>query len=96
MARLHPPALKAIIAACATEELFHDDIHYIDGLMHADEYEMAMDLELGLTRAPDFPIGEKFLAERFDTPPWFLLYLHQQRDSEFWRRASRAGPLCRL
>jgi uncharacterized protein len=90
MARLHPPALKAIIAVCATEELFHDDIHYIDGLMHADEYEMAMDLELGLTRAPDFPIGEKFLAERFDTPPWFLLYLHQQRDSEFWRRASLA------
>ena len=35
MARLHPPALKAIIAMCATEDLFHDDIHYIDGLMHA-------------------------------------------------------------
>ncbi len=90
MARLHPPALKAIIAVCATEELFHDDIHYIDGLMHADEYEMAMDLELGLTRAPDFPTSEKFLAERFDTPPWFLLYLRQQRDGEFWRRASLA------
>ena len=39
MAGLHPPALKAIIAMCATEDLFHDDIHYIDGLMHADEYE---------------------------------------------------------
>jgi uncharacterized protein len=90
MARLHPPALKAIIAACATEELFHDDIHYIDGLMHADEYELAMDLELGLTRSPDFPTDEKSLATRFDSSPWFLLYLRQQRDGPFWRRASLA------
>ena len=90
MARLHPPALKAIIAMCATEELFHDDIHYIDNLMHLDEYELGMDLQLGLTRAPDFPTDEKSLAARFDTKPWAFLYLQHQRDSEFWRRASVA------
>ena len=90
LARLHPPALKAIIAVCATEELFHDDIHYIDGMMHVDEFEPAMDLELGITRAPDFPTDEKLLAPRFDSSPWFLLYLHQQRDGPFWRRASVA------
>jgi uncharacterized protein len=91
MALLHPPALKAIIAACATEELFHDDIHYIDGLMHVDEFELGMDLQLGLTRAPDYPTDEKSLAERFDAAPWFLLYLRQQRDGPFWRRASVAA-----
>ncbi len=90
MARLHPPALKAIIAMCATEDLFHDDIHYIDGLMHADEYEIGMDLQLGMTRAPDFPTDEKSLAPRFDATPWFLLYLKHQRDGEFWHRASVA------
>ena len=90
MAQRHPPALKAIIAVCATEELFHDDIHYIDGLMHVDEFEPAMDLELGLTRSPDFPTDDKSLAQRFDASPWFLLYLHQQRDGGFWRRASVA------
>ena len=90
MAKRHPPALKAIIAVCATEELFHDDIHYIDGLMHVDEFEPAMDLELGLTRSPDFPTDDKSLAQRFDASPWFLLYLHQQRDGAFWRRASVA------
>ncbi len=90
IARLRPPALKAIIAVCATEELFHDDIHYIDGLMHVDEFEPAMDLEMGITRAPDFPTDEKSLAPRFDSSPWFLLYLHQQRDGPFWRRASVA------
>lgn len=90
MARLHPPALKAIIALCATEDLFHDDIHYIDGLLHVDEFELSMDLQLGLTRAPDFPTDEKSLAPRFDASPWFPLYLRQQRDGPFWRRASVA------
>ena len=90
IARLHPPALKAIIAMCATEELFHDDIHYIDNLMHLDEFELGMDLQLGLTRAPDFPTDEKSLATRFDAKPWAFLYLEHQRDSEFWRRASVA------
>jgi uncharacterized protein len=90
LARLHPPALKAIIAMCATEELFHDDIHYIDNLMHLDEFELGMDLQLGLTRAPDFPTDEESLAARFDAKPWAPLYLQHQRDSEFWRRASVA------
>jgi putative CocE/NonD family hydrolase len=90
LARLHPPALKAILTVCATEELFHDDIHYVDGMMHVDEFEPAMDLELGITRAPDFPTDEKSLAPRFDSSPWFLLYLRQQRDGPFWRRASVA------
>jgi putative CocE/NonD family hydrolase len=90
LARRNPPALKAIIAVCATEELFHDDIHYIDNLMHADEFELGMDLMLGITRAPDFPVNEESLKTRFDPDPWFLLYLKHQRDSAFWRRASLA------
>jgi putative CocE/NonD family hydrolase len=90
LARLNPPALKAIIAVCATEELFHDDIHYIDNLAHADEFELGMDLMLGLTRAPDFPVDERSLAARFDADPWFPIYLKHQRDGEFWRRASLA------
>ncbi len=90
LARRNPPALKAIIAVCATEELFHDDIHYIDNLMHADEFELGMDLMLGITRAPDFPVDEESLKTRFDADPWFLLYLKHQRDGAFWRRASLA------
>lgn len=85
MATRRPPALKAIIAVDATEQLFHDDVHYIDGVMHVDEYELGMDQELQLTAAPDFPTDEAHLAPRFDSSPWFLLYLHHQRDGEFWR-----------
>src|ERR1700676_4762428 len=40
LAMRHPPALKAILAVDATEQLFHDDVHYIDGMMHFDEFEL--------------------------------------------------------
>jgi predicted acyl esterase len=52
MAMRNPPELKAIIATDATEELFHDDIHYIDGMMHVDEFELNMDMAPGMTGAP--------------------------------------------
>ena len=84
MASRRPPALKAVIAAHATEQLFHDDIHYIDGIMHADEFELGMDQELQMTEPPDFPTDEMHVASRFDSTPWFLLYLRHQRNSTFW------------
>ena len=89
MAMRHPPALKAILAIDATEELFHDDIHFIDGMMHLDEFELDMDLEEGITGAPDYTLDEKVLGQRFETPPWSLLYLKHQRDGEFWHSPVR-------
>jgi pimeloyl-ACP methyl ester carboxylesterase len=59
MAMRHPPALKAILAVDATEELFHDDIHYIDGMMHFDEFELNMDLAPAMTGAPDYHARRK-------------------------------------
>jgi len=88
MAMRHPPALKAIIAVDASDNLFQDDIHYIDGLMHVDEYEVAMDLHTSLPPAPAFPLDEAILAARFDSPPWLLMYKKQQRNGPFWKRAS--------
>ena len=92
----HVPALKAILAVDATDELFHDDVHYIDGIMHADEYELSMDLQSAQTRAPDFPLDEPTLHARFDNPPWFLLYLKHQHDGAFWQRGSLAPRYDRI
>ena len=44
MAMRNPPALKAIIAVDATDDLYHDDVHYMDGIMHVDTWEMSQDL----------------------------------------------------
>ncbi len=91
MAMRHPPALKAILATDATAELFHDDVHYVDGIAHIDEFELNMDMAEGWTGAPDYTLDEKVLGPRFDTAPWSLLYLKHQRDGPFWR--DRVQPL---
>ena len=89
MAMRHPAELKAIIAVDATAELFHDDIHYIDGMAHIDEFELNMDMSPGMTGSPDYTLDEKVLGPRFEAPPWSLLYLIHQHDGPFWRSPVR-------
>ncbi len=91
MALRNPPALKAIIAIDATEDLFQDDVHYMDGIMHVDSWEMSMDLDNARPGAPDYDIDEEYFRDRFDTEPWMLTYKTQQRDGPFWDRASARG-----
>jgi len=91
MAMRHAPGLKAILATDATAELFHDDVHYMDGIAHVDEFELNMDMAEGWTGAPDYTLDEKVLGPRFETPPWSLLYLKHQHDGPFWR--ARVRPL---
>ena len=89
MAMRHPPALKAILVVDATAELFHDDVHYIDGMAHIDEFELNMDMAQGWVGAPEYGLDEKALGPRFDSPPWSLLYLKHQHDGPFWREPVR-------
>jgi len=83
-----PPALKAIIAADATEDLYQDDVHFMDGIMHVDSWEMSQDLDNSRPGAPDYVIDDDNFRNRFDTEPWMLTYKKQQRDGPFWDRAS--------
>jgi putative CocE/NonD family hydrolase len=85
MALRKPPALKAILAVEATEELFTEDVHDMDGVFHFDEFELTMDLDQGRTGAPDFTLDETVLGPRMDSMPWSLNYLKHQRDDAFWR-----------
>jgi predicted acyl esterase len=89
LAMRRPPALKAILAIEATEALFTEDVHYIDGILHFDEWELPMDLDEGRSGAPNFPIDEETLKLRMDAPPWTLNYFRHQRDGEFWRAPVR-------
>ncbi len=88
MAMRNPPALKAIIAIMGTDDLFRDDCHFIDGMMHVDSYEFGQDIANILPRPPDYPLDAAYFRDRFDTEPWLLLYKRQQRDGPFWNRAS--------
>ncbi len=91
-----PAALKAIIAVDASDDLFHDDVHYIDGLLHLDEYALMIDQLNALPPAPGFPLDEETLARRFDSLPWLLTWLGQQQDGIYWRRGSLRPDYGRL
>ncbi len=88
MAVRNPPALKAIIAVDATEDLYQDDVHFMDGVMHLDSWEMSQDLANARPGAPDYGLDDENFRNRFDTDPWMLTYKNQQRDGPFWDRAS--------
>jgi predicted acyl esterase len=89
MAMRHPPALKAIIAIDATEDLYGEDVHYIHGMTHMDGYMVSIDTHIAESPSPGYPIDEKTLEERFDNPPWSLMYLRQRRDGPFWGNQQR-------
>jgi predicted acyl esterase len=89
MALRRPPALKAIVAVEATEELYKEDVHAIDGVFHVDEFELAMDLDQGRPGAPDYSLDESVIGPRMNSPPWSLIYIKHQRDGSFWRAPLR-------
>jgi putative CocE/NonD family hydrolase len=91
-----PPALKAIIAVDASDDLFHDDVHYIDGMLHLDEYALMIDQLNSLPPAPEYPLDEQTLASRFDSEPWLLSWLGHQQDGPYWLRASLRPDYSRL
>lgn len=88
MAARDVPALKAIIAIDATEDLYQDDVHYMDGIMHLDSWEMSMDLDNARPGAPDYVVDDENFRNRFDVEPWTLSHKRRQRDGPYWDRAS--------
>lgn len=88
VAMREPPALKAILAVEATDDLFHDDVHNMDGAFHIDQFEQWMDHLVILPQTPAYELDEDYFENRFESYPWFLTYAKQQRDGEFWRRNS--------
>jgi hypothetical protein len=88
MAMRNPPALKAIIAVDATDDLYQDDVHFMDGILHIDSWEMSQDLDNARPGAPEYRIDEAYLRDRFDTRPWMMTYKRQQRDGPFWDRTA--------
>jgi len=88
MAMRNPPALGAIIAVDATDDLYQDDVHFMDGGIHVDSWEMSMDLANAMPGAPDYVIDAAFFENRFDTRPWMFTYKRRQRDGPFWDRTA--------
>ena len=88
MALRQPPALKTFISLMATEKLYQEDVHYMDGIIHTDSWMMSNDLYNALPGAPDFVLDEEWERNRFSAEPSVYTYMRQQRDGPFWDRSS--------
>lgn len=85
MAMRQPPALKALLIAHASQDLYANDVHNWDGILHLDIFTEEVETESLMPRSPDYVIDEAYFKDRFDREPWVFTYLDHQRDGKFWR-----------
>jgi putative CocE/NonD family hydrolase len=93
VAALRPPALKAIITVCSTDDRFADDIHFMGGTLLNDNLWWGT-IMLAYQARPADPalVGEGWQAqwlERLSHMPFFpALWLGHQRRDAYWRHGS--------
>jgi uncharacterized protein len=81
-----PRNLKALLVMHGSNDLYGNDIHDWDGGLHIDMFSLEIDTENMMPQSPDYPIDENYFHSRFNVKPWIFLYLHHQRDGDFWRK----------
>ncbi|MEX0730344.1 MAG: CocE/NonD family hydrolase [Aquisalimonadaceae bacterium] len=93
VAARRPPALKAIISACATDDLYTDNMHYMGGCLLGDNLSEATVMFAFNSLPPDPEIvGERWRQMWFrrldEGGPWLATWLQHQRRQGYWKRAS--------
>jgi putative CocE/NonD family hydrolase len=93
VAARRPPALKAIITHCSTDDRYADDMHYMGGAQLTGNLEWGSTYFAIMGRAPDPAIvGERWREmwlERLEAmTPVFGTWLDHQRRDAFWRHGS--------
>lgn len=83
-----PPALRAIYAAHGSEDLYKNDVHYPDGIMHVSDFMIFIDHMNSVPSSLTYDLDEKWLNERFRRRPWIDVQLSNQIDDKFWRKHS--------
>jgi uncharacterized protein len=93
IAARRPPALKAIIPVCFTDDRYADDIHYMGGCLLNDNLWWGATMLAYQARPPDPRIvGERWRAmwrDRIESMPfWPALWLRHQRRNAYWKHGS--------
>ena len=88
-----PPALKAIITVCSSDDRYNDDVHYMQGCLLHDNFAWSSAMYAFVSQPPDPAVvgeawREMWLARlKHYKYPARIWYGHQRRD-EYWRQAS--------
>ena len=94
-AALRPPALKAIMPQCATDNRYTDDAHYVGGALTLDMYDWGAEFKNVMVASPDPAIvGDRWrdmwMARLDHTPPILATWLAHQRFDAYWQHGSIA------
>jgi len=94
VAARRPPALKAVITVCSTDDRYTDDVHYMGGcLLGIDMLPWASQMLVWQATPPDPEVvGEGWREQWLDrldrTPPYVEAWLAHQRRDAYWRHGS--------
>jgi putative CocE/NonD family hydrolase len=93
VAARQPPALKAIVTLCSTDDRYTDDVHFMGGTVLTEKFGWAGFFFSLMCRPPDPElVGERWRSmwrERLENQPFFLdLWLRHQRRDDYWRHGS--------
>jgi putative CocE/NonD family hydrolase len=93
LAALRPPALKAVVTICSTDDRYADDIHYMGGTLLGDHLSWAS-VMFGINTLPPDPahVGDRWRTmweERLDgSGLWLENWMRHQRRDAFWKHGS--------
>lgn len=93
VAARRPPALKAIVTICSTDDRYADDVHYMGGAKLTAGFGWASFFFGAMGHPPDPAlVGERWRAmwlERLQNLPLFLgIWTRHQRRDAYWRQGS--------
>jgi len=93
VAARRPPALKAIITVCSTDDRYADDMHFMGGSHMTGNMEWGSAFFSIMGRAPDpLIVGDKWREmwrQRLEAvTPYYTNWLRHQRRDDYWKHGS--------
>lgn len=101
VAALAPPALKAIITLCSTDDRYADDAHYMGGCL-LNENQIWGTVLFGLNSLPPDPaiVGSRWrdmwLERLQNNRPFPAVWLAHQRRDDYWKQGSVCEDFSRI
>jgi putative CocE/NonD family hydrolase len=101
VAALNPPALKAIITLCSTDDRYADDAHYMGGCLLNENMQWGSILTLYSALPPDPDIvGERWSdmwQQRLDAlEPFPAVWMRHQWRDDYWKHGSVCEDYSRI
>ena len=93
IAAMQPPALKAIVSACSTDDRYADDVHHMGGCLLGDNLSWASTMFAYNSLPPDPEVvGERWrdmwMQRLAGSGLWIEKWLRHQRRDDYWRHGS--------